>query len=173
MFKIDFFSRVWLLTFLLAGSSITYGQRQLVLLGGDHVVHRFNVGESFYCKLKTDNKFHWGFLVELDEFSFITSQDTIKIGQIKKVLKPGKPFLKKVGKTLVIVGVGFTLIDQANYILVHGNWPPHVSKSVWRPSAILVGLGLPFSMKSKDWSKLGGSTRLMSVDKSSRFYRVE
>lgn len=162
-----------MLVCMLAGSLTVCGQRQLVLLSGDRVVHRFNVGQSFHCKLKTDSKVHWGFLVELDEFSFITSQDTIKISQIRKVLKPGMPFLKKVGKTLMLVGIGYTAIDQVNYALVQGNWPPRVSKRVWKPSAILTGLGLPLSLKSKDWNKLGGSTRLMSVDKSSRFYKAE
>ena len=174
MLKSRFFLAFTTLAILgLCGSPDSLAQRQLVLLRGDQVLHRFRVGDKLRTKLHTDGQEHWGFLVEIDEFYFITSQDTIPIKQIKKILKPGNPPVKTVGRTLMIAGVGYLVIDQINYVLVRGNSPPRVDKKVWNPAAILTGMGLPLFLKSRDWRKVGGNARLISVDNSSRFYKVE
>jgi hypothetical protein len=170
--KATFWCFSWLAVTLLCPFDML-AQRQLILLSGDKVVHRYRVGDTFYSKLKGDAKEHWGFLVELDEFGFITSQDTIAIKDVKRVLKPGKPLVNKLGKTLMIVGVGYLAIDQFNYVVVQGNSPPRVSKEVWKPSAILFSMGLPLVFKTRDWRKMGGGMRLISVDRTSRFYRID
>lgn len=172
MLKSRFLAFVGLSLLWILWSFDSFAQRQLILLNGDHVAHRFKVGDKLYTKLQNESKERWGFLVEIDEFSVITSQDTIPIKQIRKVLKPGPPVVKGVGRTLMIAGVGYLVIDQVNYVLVRGNSPPRVEKRVWKPAAILTGLGLPLFLKSRDWRRVSGNARLISVDNGSKFYKA-
>jgi hypothetical protein len=151
----------------LSGSVL--GQRQVILMAGDEVVHRFKKGDSFRIKLVGDKTEHWGFLVEINEFSVITSQDTIDLREIRKVLLPGKPLAHKIGVTLITVGVGLFVIDQLNYTLVQGN-DPNIDSGIAKASITLVATGLPLLLIRKNWAKTKGGLKLISVDRDSRFY---
>ena len=147
-------------------------QRQLILLSGDKVVKRFNVLDNFYSVVKGSKKEHWGFLVEIDEYSIITSQDTILLEKIDKVLLPGKPWLNKVGKSLITIGLLYFSIDQFNNSIIQKN-DFSVDATVWKPAAIMVGVGAPLLLFRKKWIRCKYPTKLISVDKGSRFYRSE
>lgn len=146
-----------------------FGQRQLVLMSGDELAHRFKVGDSFRTVIKGSKTEHWGFLVEINEFSVITSQDTIDLRKIRKVLLPGKPKAYKIGVTLITVGVGLFAIDQVNYTLVQGN-DLNIDSGIARTSIALAATGIPLLFIKKKWAKPKGGLRIISVDRDSRFY---
>jgi hypothetical protein len=141
----------------------------LVLFHGDRVLKQFRPGDNFKFILKGDKKMHWGFLIEINEFSVITSQDTIELKDVKKVLLPGKPVINRVGQTLILIGVAYFTIDQFNNGIVHGNGFD-TDADVWKPTAVLVGTGLPLLLFQKRWKKLGRGIKLISVGRDSRFY---
>jgi hypothetical protein len=161
---------VLLVLFLDFGVSVA--QRQLVLVSGDKVVYRFTKGDNFKSKLKSEKTEHWGFLVEISEFSIITSQDTIELKKIRKVLLPGRPLPHKIGVTLVKVGVGLFVIDQVNQTLIQHN-DFNIDTGIAKTSIALAGAGLPLLLFKKNWKKLEGGMRLMSVGRDSRFYLPE
>ena len=147
-------------------------QRQLVLVSRDEVVLRFREGDRFHTKLDNQRLEHWGFVVEINEFSLITSQDTIPLRRIHKVLLPGKPLIYKIGKILVGVGVGYFLIDQLNYTLVQHN-DPGLDPYVWKPAVIMASAGLPLMLFRKKWKKISKGVKLISVGRDSNFYLSE
>lgn len=159
---------------LLAWLIFSYGhaQRQLILMGGDELVHRFKKGDTFRTILKGDKTEHWGFLVEINEFSVLTSRDTIDLREIKKVLLPGKPLAHKIGSTLVTVGVGLFVIDQVNYTIVQGN-DLSIDSGIAKASITLVATGLPLLFIKKKWAKPKGGLKLISVGRDSRFYEFD
>jgi hypothetical protein len=148
------------------------GQRQLTLIRGDVLIHRFQVGDNFHCILNDNKGEHWGFLVEVNEFSIITSQDTINLKDIRRVLEPDKkPVINIVGQWLVKVGLFYFLIDQFNNTVVHQN-SPRLEPYVWKPAAVLVATGLPMLLFRKKWKKISGRVKLISIDKDSRYYSI-
>jgi hypothetical protein len=149
-----------------------FGQRQVILMAGDEVVHRFKKGDPFRVKLANDKTEHWGFLVEINEFSVITSRDTISIRKIKKVLLPGKPRIHSLGKKLVTAGIGLLIIDQLNYAVLQGN-DPSIDSGVAKASIAIVAVGLPMALTKKNWAKPKGRLKLISVGRDSRFYEFD
>jgi hypothetical protein len=147
-------------------------QRQVILLAGDEVVHRFKKGDTFRSILKGNKTEHWGFLVEINEFSVITSRDTIDLREIKKILLPGKPLAHRIGSTLVKVGVGLFVIDQLNYTLIQGN-DPGIDSGIAKTSIALVASGLPLLLFKKNWAKPKGGLKLISLGRDSRFYEPD
>ena len=147
-------------------------QRQLILMSGDKLLFRFKEGSKFHSRLTGQKQEHWGFLVEINEFSVITSQDTIQLKKIRKVLLPGKPFVHKMGKTLLTVGAGLFVMDQINNSVILKN-KPSLEAKIWIPSVIMLSTGLPLLLVNKNWKKVGRGVRLISVGRDSRFYLAE
>ena len=144
-------------------------QRQIVLVSGNEVVHRFKVGDKFHTKLEGDKPEHWGFLVQIDEFSVITSQDTIDLRDIKKCLLPGRPIINRLGKKLVTAGIGLFVIDQFNQTVIQNN-DMSIDSGVAKASIGLTAVGLPMLFIKKQWAKPGRGMKLISVGRDSRFY---
>jgi hypothetical protein len=153
--------------FTLFGSA--FGQRQVILMAGDEVVHRFKKGDSFRVKLVDNKTEYWGFLTEINEFSVITSRDTIGIRKIRKVLLPGKPKIHRLGIKLITAGVGLFIIDQLNYGVLQGN-DPNIDSGVAIASIAIVTAAVPMALTKKNWAKPKGRLRLISVGRDSRFY---
>jgi hypothetical protein len=156
--------------FTLLGSA--FGQRQVILMSGDEVVHRFRKGDPFRVKLVDDKTEYWGYLVEINEFSVITSRDTIGLRGIKKVLLPGKPRIHGLGIKLITAGVGLFIIDQLNYGVLQGN-DPNIDSGVAIASIAIVAAALPMALTKKNWAKPKGRLRLISVGRDSRFYEFD
>lgn len=144
-------------------------QRQLVLLSGGMPVHHFKVGDTFQSLWLGGKSKHWGFIVEVHEDYIITSQDTIPLKKVRKVLLPGKPKIHRAGQLLVLIGTAYFVIDQFNYTLVQHN-DPTLDPDVWKPAAAITLAGLPMLFFNKKWRKISRGVKLMSVDNSSRFY---
>jgi hypothetical protein len=139
---------------------------------GDRLIERFRVGDNMHTKLNGHKLEHWGFILEINEFSIITSQDTIELKQIRKVLAGGRPLINGIGKTLILVGTAYFVIDQFNEVVVVKN-DPSMDPQVWKPSAVLVGAGLPLLLFKKNWKRVPGKFKLISVGRDSRLYQSE
>lgn len=151
----------------------SFGQRQLVVLKGDRVVQRIHTNTFFDVRAKGSKSLHRGFLVEADEFSFITSRDTFSVREVEAI-STGKrrTFWSVVGSLMTTGGAGYLLIDQFNRYIVYGGRTPQ-EPLVWKTAGVLIGIGFPLSKAKRRWDKPGtGNVRLMSVDFSSRFYRA-
>jgi hypothetical protein len=146
-------------------------QRQLVLMSGDEVIHRFTKGETFRTRTKDSKAEFWGFLVEIDEFSVITSRDTLSLRDVRKVLVPGKPIAHRMGVKLIKMGVGLFIIDQVNHTLIQ-HQKMDVDGGVAKASIALTTAGIPLLFFKKNWKKVKGTMRLMSVGRESRFYLI-
>jgi hypothetical protein len=159
-----------LIVYISVGSAL--GQRQVILLAGDEVVHRFKKGDSFKVRLVDDKSERWGFLVEINEFSVITSRDTIGLRAIKKVLLPGRPRIHRLGKKLLTAGIGLFIIDQLNYVVLQGN-DPNIDSGVAIASIAIVAAAIPMTLTKKNWAKPKRRLRLISVGRDSRFYEFD
>jgi len=146
-------------------------QRQLVLLKRDEVLFRFRESDIFHSKLIDQKRECRGFLVEINQFSIITSQDTIELKKINKVLLPGKPWTYKLGSKMVTAGVGLFIIDQINNVVVQGN-DPELNEGVVKASVLITAAGVPLLFFKKRWKKIG-RVKLISVGTDSRFYKAE
>ena len=149
-----------------------FGQRQVILLAGDEVVHRFKKGDPFRVKLVDNKTEYWGFLVEINEFSVITSRDTIDLQKIKKILLPGKPRIHRLGIKLIAAGVGLFIIDQLNYGVLQGN-DPNIDSGVAIASVAIGAAALPMALTKKNWAKPKGRLKLVSVGRGSLFYESD
>ena len=149
-----------------------FGQQQLVILKGDRVVQRIHVGTTFDVKVKGSKVMSHGFLVEADEFSFITSRDTVSIREVGAISTGRrKTFWSFLGSVMLTTGAGYLLVDQFNRYVVNGGRTPQ-DPTVWRTAGVLIGIGFPLSKAKRRWDRPGrGNVRLLSVDFSSRFYR--
>ena len=162
----------WIISLFMLLNVSLMAQHQLVLLNGNSIDHYFMPGETFRTKLRNEKLEHWGFIVEVSEFQVITSQDTIDISRIRKVLLPGRPLINKIGKTLITIGAAYMFIDQFNWVVIQKQ-NPSVDENVWKPSVALVGAGIPLLFFKKKWSKIKRGTHLISVDRKSKFYIKE
>jgi hypothetical protein len=108
---------VYIFISILFSSMAGYAQKQLVFLRGDHVLLRFTEGDRFLFKLSNGKKVE-GYITELRDFSLVTSAlDTIPFLKIRKVSLRGQrhsTFLKKFGALMLVGGLGYIAIDQAN-----------------------------------------------------------
>ena len=164
--------KIFCLLFFTLLDIAAFAQRQLVLFSGDNVAYRFKTGDNFRTKLIGQKIEHWGFLVEINEFSVITSQDTIELKKIRKVLLPGSHPIKSLGKKIVTAGVGLFVIDQFNNVVIqHGT--ANLNRGVTTASIIITSVGLPMLFFRKNWKKVSGRVKLRSVDRDSMFYMVE
>jgi hypothetical protein len=147
-------------------------QRQIVLVSGNEVVHRFRVGDKFHTKLEGDRNERWGFLVQINEFSVTTSQDTIDLRDIEKCLLPGRPIINRLGKKLVTAGIGLFVIDQFNQAVIQGN-DMSIDSGVAKASIVITAAGIPMLFIKKRWVKPGKGVKLVSVGRDSILYKPD
>jgi len=149
-----------------------FSQHQLVVLKGDRVLYRIHNGTTFDVKRKGSGEVLHGFLVEADEFTFITSRDTVPVRQVEAIsVGKRRTFWSVLGSVMLNSGIGYLLVDQFNRYIVRGGRPPQ-DPSVWETAGVLAGAGFPLSKVQKRWDRPGrGAVRLISVDYRSRFYR--
>jgi hypothetical protein len=113
--------RVTVLTLLISGSSISslFSQKQLVFLKHGNVVARFSEGSYFKCILR-DGKHKEGVILKLDEFSMITSLETISFQSIGKMdIKSQHHFNVQsgIGGLFFLGGIIYLVVDGANKAL--------------------------------------------------------
>ncbi len=160
-----FFALILLTTFF----GRVHAQKQLVFLSKGNVVARYMEGSYFKCVLK-DHQHKEGVIVELNEFSMITSQDTIEFRSIAKmdIKEDRKTNVRSgIGGLLFIGGLGYIAVDQINGAF--GYSPQGWDKSD-QTALIIAGLGAAMLFIKPRYKKLRPGTVIRSVDYRSPYY---
>lgn len=155
--------------FLTCLSITTTAQKQLVLLKGEKVKLRLNPGDDFAYRLKGSKSIKHSYVNNIFDTAVLVHKDVVPFHTIDRVYFKQGNFGNVIGGLLVVGGVGYTLIDQINIVLVQGE-KANLDEGVLVSSAVMVGVGLPLMLIKKKYQKLGGRYRLMMVSKGSPFY---
>lgn len=160
-----------LLACLLLISFASAAQKQLVLLKNGKPVNRYTEGEYIYFIMKDGSK-REGMIIELLEFSVITSNDTV---QFNKVHKVGIPKGERAGAAPLIGGLIFTAgvvylgVDLVNSALGYNT--EGVDPGVIKASGAMMAIGgALFLIKSK-YRRVNNGTVLRTVDYKSKFWK--
>jgi hypothetical protein len=156
---------------LLLTSSACLAQKQLVLLKNGKPVSRFTEGDYIRFIMK-DGSRREGKIIELLEFSVITSNDTVQFNKIQKVGVPKgqrSGIAPLFGGLLLVAGVTYVGIDLVNSAL--GYNPEGVDKSVVQASAVLITAGSILYFIRPKYRRVNNGTFLRTVDYKSKFYK--
>ncbi|GHM99500.1 hypothetical protein WSM22_09900 [Cytophagales bacterium WSM2-2] len=150
----------------------SFSQKQLVIMKNGKVVARFTEGE--YVRFVLRNHRHAeGHIVELENFSMITSNDTVKFKDILKVNikkhRAGGRWSRGVGGTFFIGGLFFLAIGQANAAIgVHSS--TLTDEQLFVPLGFsAVGAAMVFIQPK--YKRLNGIQYLKTIDYTSPFYQ--
>lgn len=161
-----------LLPFLLLLLSFSVqAQKQLVLLKRGKPVGNFQEGVYIYLQLKDGTRSE-GHIVELLEFTIITSNDTVPFNTIKRIGIPKEQrrgIAPLFGGLLLAGGVVYFGVDMINSAL--GYNPPGVDKQVATTSAVMIGVGSLLSFIRPKYRRVNMGTFLRTVDYKSKFYK--
>jgi hypothetical protein len=149
------------------------GQPQLVLLRGEQVLIRKEVGDVIRYKLRKSDKSTESFITAVWEFGFISNADSVRFMEVEKIHAGDRSsFLSRLGRAMIVGGAGYFLLDQFNEGIISGNGFS-LEESVWRPAVALVMTGGVLSVSGRKWYRTGyGPFRVMTVESDSPFYRV-
>lgn len=138
------------------------------------IVARFGEGQYIRLILKKNHRHTEGHIIELYDFSMITSNDTIQFKDILKVdvhKQRGAGYTKIVGGALLIGGLGYLALDRLNYS-VNNIGSQDIDPSVIKASSIAAGAGLVFLMiKPPRYQHVGAGYFLHTIDYNSPFYQ--
>ncbi len=146
-------------------------QKQLVLLKRGKPVGNFPEGSYIYLQLKDGSRSE-GHIVELLEFTLITSADTVPFIKIKKIGIPKgqrRGIAPLFGGLLLVGGAAYFGIDMINSALGHN--PPGIDQQVATTSAVMVGVGSALSFIRPTYKRINMGTFLRTVDYKSKFYK--
>lgn len=164
------YAAILFLTFFI--QTILQAQNQLVLIKNDEVVIRFREGDDITYKRKgADHKIN-GFIVDINDSTIITSNDTVATHQIERLMFTKGNFMNVVGTLLVAGGSLLFVIDQFNTLVVNGE-KPSLDSNVSRITLTSLAVGLPMMLIKKKSHRVGFRQRLKIVDKNSTFYYSE
>jgi len=149
-----------------------YAQKQLVLLKGQKVILRLYPGDDLELKLKGSEDKIYSYVNNLFDTAVMAHQTIIPFSKIDRFYFVRPNFMNKVGKALIIGGVGYFVIDQLNTVIVQGN-DVNFDENVTRTSIAMVAVGLPMMLIKKKSQKLGVKYRVLTVEKGSPFYLPE
>lgn len=157
---------------LLISSLSAVAQKQLILLRNDHVVGRFTEGEYLHVVMRDGSK-REGVIIELLEFSAITSNDTVPFNKIEKVGIPKgrrRGFSPVFGGFMLAVGVtliGFDALNSATGNTATGGIDPKIAKT----SATLIAAGSLLMFIKPKYTRVNNGTFLRTIDYKSRWYK--
>lgn len=152
-------------------SNSAFSQKQLVLIKQGNVVARFAEGQYFKCVLKKNHRHTEGHIVELNDFSMITSSDTIKFQDILKIdIHKHRPFRwnSGVGGLLFIGGLGYLGLDRLNSSIGIGS--SSLDNSVLYTSLIASSVGAALIFVRPRYQHVNMGYFLHTVDYTSPFY---
>ena len=157
---------------LLFCSCQIFAQRQLVVIKNDRVVQRIYEGQTFRFQTKKSNQVEKQFLVETDEFKFITNYDTVNIQDLDRISTGRRnTFFSIVGQFMITAGVGYFVLDELNSVIFQKQSGKPDPQTLNR-SVLLAGVGIPLRFMKKRWDSPGrDNVQIRAVDYKSRFYR--
>jgi hypothetical protein len=145
------------------------GQKQLVLLSGEKVLHRFYPGDEIVFRLKKSKSVKTSYVNNLSDTSVVTHRDTIPFHRIERVYVRRTTRANIIGGALVFGGAGLFLLDQLNFTVLQGN-EPSLDRGISTSSLGGIGIGLPLLLIKKRYQKLDYRHKLLMVQKGSVFY---
>jgi hypothetical protein len=148
---------------------VSQAQKQLIFMRRGQVVARYTEGEEIKCVLKNKKRTR-GFIVELEDFRMITSNDTINFLSIKKLdTRKHNPIdaRKGLGGLLFIGGIVYLSVDQLNGAL--GYSKPGWDRSDWT-ALIATGVGAAILFIRPKYKALKPGTIIRAIDHRSPFY---
>jgi hypothetical protein len=161
-----------LLVLLALFSRHGYAQKQLVLLKGQKVILRLYPGDDIELKLRGSEDRIYSYVNNLFDTAVMVHQTLIPFSKIERVYFVRTSFMNRLGRGLVIGGVGYFLIDQLNTMIVQGE-DPTLDKKVTTASAVMVGVGLPMMLIKKKSQRMKPGYHLLTVTYGSPFYRPD
>lgn len=147
-------------------------QKQLALIGGDRSIRNFPEGSYISLILKDGTKIE-GQILQLMEFSMITTNDTVPFNKIKKIGIPKgerKTLVSKIGVAMIGIGVIYVGVDQINRAFGYTR-NPDGEERVIRTSAILIATGGVLIWVKPKYQRVNAGIFLRTVDYKSRFYK--
>ena len=144
-------------------------QKQLVFIQHGTVVARFSEGSNFKCVLKNKTR-KSGFIVELNDFSMITSNDTIRFQSIAKLDSRSQhrtTVNSGLGGLLFLGGLGYLAVDQINKALGYASGGFDQAD---RNAVIIAGVGAAILFVRPRYQRLKPGTVIRTVDYRSPFY---
>lgn len=147
-----------------------HAQRQLVLVKRDRVLSTFFEGDYIRLILKNGQR-EEGRIIELAEFSMITSNDTVPFNKIKKVKKQKGQrggVMTGVGGFLFAAGILYIGIDQINSALGYNR--KGLDPTVLNTSLILTATGAIMILMRPHYFRVNTGIFLRTIDRKSPLY---
>lgn len=148
-----------------------FSQRQLVIIRGDRPVAWFTEGNMIDFVLKKGGGKRYERIVELSEFSMITSGDTImlnEIGKIKTKNRKGEDFARGFGGLFFVGGLVLLGVETLNSATGYSS--PEIDAPVVKVSLGLMAVGTLLVLLHPRYERMGYRVILRSVDYKSPFY---
>lgn len=154
-------------------SGTALSQKQLVILKNGRVRASFKEGEYLRFVLKKDHRHAEGHIVELNDFSMITSNDTVKFKDILKInIKKHRGPARTangIGGLLFLGGIVYLAVDQLN--VAAGINAQNDTPAEWIIPLAAIGVGAAMIFIRPKYMHINGIQYLMAVDYTSPFYQ--
>ncbi len=164
--------RLAMLFLFFSGSLFTgsYGQKQLVFLKHGNVAARFYEGSYFKCVLNNGSHKE-GIIMKLDEFSMLTSQDTISFLSIGKMDIKSQHRLdvqSGIGGLFFLGGLIYLAVDGANKALGYtaGGFDQGDAYAL-----AFAGAGAAVIFIKPRYLRLTDGTVIRTIDRDSQYYQ--
>ena len=152
---------------------LLFSQKQLVILKNGHVRAAFKEGEYLRFVLKKGHRHAEGHIVELNDFSMITSNDTVNFKDIYKIdirkHRGAARVSSGIGGLLFLGGIIYLLVDQLN--VASGINAQNDTPAQWIIPIAAIGVGAAMIFIRPRYMRLNGIQYLQTVDYTSPFYQ--
>jgi hypothetical protein len=154
-------------------SRTAFPQKQLIILKNGHVRAAFKEGEYLRFVLKKKHRHAEGHIVELSDFSMITSNDTVQFKDIlkiniKKHRAPASWGSRVGGGFLFLGGIIYFAVDQAN--VAYGVNAQNDTPAQWAAPFVVSGVGAALLFIHPRYLHINGIQYLQTADYTSPFY---
>lgn len=151
-------------------SRAAYAQKQLVLLKGEKVVLRLYPGDEIELRMKGSEDRIYSYVNNLFDTALLAHETLVPFSKIDRIYFERPSFMNKIGRALIVGGVGYFLIDQLNTVVVQGE-ELALDENVTKVSVTMVAVGLPMALIKKKSQQMKAGYRLLTVTPGSPFYR--
>jgi hypothetical protein len=157
------------LVLLVVSSTSSQAQKQLIFIYRGDVIARFTEGDNFRFRMKSGRKVG-GFIVEMNDYSMVTSNDTLQylsIGRIRGLSRTRTN--KGISGLLFLGGLGYLAIDNLNKALGYnkGGW----DNGDWT-ALTMAGVGSAMIFIKPRYTRLKPGTIVRSIDYRSPYYKL-
>ena len=152
---------------------LLFSQKQLVVLKNGKVRAWFKEGQYVRFVLKKNHRHAEGHIVELSDFSMITSNDTVKFKDIQKINikkhRGSAAVSTGIGGLLFLGGIVYMAVDQLN--VAAGINEQNNTAAEWIVPIACIGVGAAVIFIRPKYLQLNGIQYLQTVDYTSPFYQ--